>query len=217
VDDQVHIVLDDPNRSLVGRGRSTDMRSGPHLRVIIPPAAMATEPPRQTLRLKLKPKAPTTGYVDGAWWPRSRDLSAELPALLAVLAVRLGGVQRVSYNLTAWDVAPHRITVDGRSVRLGGFHSQHADTVDVIGHNEPRITLLVIPPEAMGTVAHQVLLRAGRRGNIDTIGELLTPTATTEPVPATSDLPDTAEERWEGDGGRLNESLTTTRIPRQRR
>jgi hypothetical protein len=43
---------------------------------------MATEPPRLTLRLKLKPKAPTTGYVDGAWWPRSRDLSAELPALL---------------------------------------------------------------------------------------------------------------------------------------
>lgn len=24
--------------------------------------------------LRLKRKAPTTGYVDGAWWPRSDDL-----------------------------------------------------------------------------------------------------------------------------------------------
>jgi len=72
------------------------MMSGPHLRVDTPPASMATEPPRLTLRLKLKPKAPTAGYVDRAWWPRSRDLSTELPALLAVLAIRLGGVARVS-------------------------------------------------------------------------------------------------------------------------
>ncbi|MFC0105990.1 DUF5994 family protein [Kibdelosporangium aridum] len=41
-----------------------------------PLATLVTEPPRHTLRLK--PKAPTTGYVDGAWWPRSRDLSARI-------------------------------------------------------------------------------------------------------------------------------------------
>jgi hypothetical protein len=27
----------------------------------------------------LKPTALGTGYADGAWWPRSRDLVAELP------------------------------------------------------------------------------------------------------------------------------------------
>jgi hypothetical protein len=56
----------------------------------------------QKLRLKLKPKAPTIGSVDGAWWPRSRDLAAELPALLAVLAVRLGPIERVGYHLGDW-------------------------------------------------------------------------------------------------------------------
>jgi hypothetical protein len=122
------------------------MSSGPHLRIIILPATLATEPPRQPLRLKLRTKAPTTGYVDGAWWPRSRDLSAELPALLAALAVRLGRIQHMSYNLTDWDAAPRRIIVDGRPVYLGGVHSR-SHTVDVIGPNEPRITLLVIPPE----------------------------------------------------------------------
>jgi hypothetical protein len=27
--------------------------------------------PAQTPRLRLKPKAPQSGYVDGAWWPHS--------------------------------------------------------------------------------------------------------------------------------------------------
>jgi hypothetical protein len=189
------------------------MRSGPHLRIITPPATLATEQPRQPLRLKLKPKAPTTGYVDGAWWPRSRDLSAELPALLAVLAVRLGRVRRVSFNLTDWTTAPRRIAVDGQPIRLGGFHSQHTHTVDVIGPNEPRITLLVIPPDTGQAAAHQVLMRAAGRGNTNNIGELLTPAATTEPH---HEIPDGAVARWEGDGGRVDEPVLTPRIPQQR-
>ena len=28
-------------------------------------------PPVHTPRLRLKPKAPQSGYVDGAWWPHS--------------------------------------------------------------------------------------------------------------------------------------------------
>ena len=43
----------------------------------------ALTPPEHTPRLRLKPKAPLSGYVDGAWWPRSDDLAAELPDLLA--------------------------------------------------------------------------------------------------------------------------------------
>lgn len=180
---QAHVVLDETQTGRISTGDgSTDMTSGPHLRITTPPAAMAIELPRQTLRLKLKPKAPTTGYVDGAWWPRSRDLSTELPALLSVLVVRLGHIQRVSYNLTAWDPAPLRITVDGQAVRLGGFHSQHRHTVDVIALDRPRITLLVVPPEASEATAHEVLMTAGRRGNIDSVDDLLT---TTGRVPAT--------------------------------
>jgi hypothetical protein len=208
VDDQAHVVLDTQTGRFLGRGRSTDMSSGPHLRILTPLATMATEPPRQTLRLKLKPKAPTSGYVDGAWWPRSRDLSAELPALLAVLAVRLGRTVRVSYNLTAWDAAPRRVTVDGRQVRLGGFHFQHSHTVDVIGPTGPRITLLVLPPETRQETAHQVLMTAARRDNIDTIDELLTPTA--------SDVPDAAEQHRAADGGRVREPDMITQTPRPR-
>jgi len=181
------------------------MTSGPYLRLATPPATVVTEPPRQTLRLKLKPKAPTTGYVDGAWWPRSWDLSTELPALLAVLAIRLGRVSRVTYNLTTWNPAHRRLNVDGHQVRLGGFHAQHPHTIDVIASNGTRVTLLVLPPATNPATAHPIMMIAARRNNIDSIDELLTSIAATKPGPDASDLLDPAVQRWEVDGGRVRQ------------
>src|SRR5439155_16889727 len=93
---QAHFVLGEiptPLNFLTG-DRRPDMTSAPI--VTSPqPAFMADEPPGLTQRFQLRPEAPTTGHVDGAWWPRSRDLAAELPALLAALAARLGRVHRV--------------------------------------------------------------------------------------------------------------------------
>jgi hypothetical protein len=70
---------------------------------------------REHLRLRLKAKAPTTGVVDGGWWPRSRDLATEVPALLAVLAVRPGAVEVVSYHLNALGPTPRRANGSGTS------------------------------------------------------------------------------------------------------
>ena len=58
------------------------MMSAPTIHMRAAPAK-AVEGPRQVLRLRLKPKAATTGFVDGGWWPRSRDFAVELPGLLA--------------------------------------------------------------------------------------------------------------------------------------
>jgi hypothetical protein len=126
----------------------------------------------QHLRLRLKPRGPVTGFVDGGWWPRSRDLPAELPALLAVLAVRMGLVESVSYNLDAWEPAPRRITLDGRLVRLAGFRSQNPATVDVLSAAH-RITLLVVAPDAAPASAHGALMAAGHRGNTDRVDALV--------------------------------------------
>lgn len=167
---------------------------------------MAPEPIRHALRLRLKPKAPATGYVDGAWWPRSLDLPTELPGLVEVLAVRLGRVERMTYHLGAWDAAPRRIHVDGQLLRVGGYRSQNPHTVDVIGLNGRRLTLLVLPPTIDEAIAHQVLMQAGRRDNADSIDELLAPvSAPIAAVPAQPDgsLADAAVDRWEVDGGRL--------------
>jgi hypothetical protein len=123
--------------------------------------------------LKLRPKAPTAGYVDGAWWPRSRNLAAELPALLAVLAVRLGEIPRMSYNLTEWETTPSQLAIDGVKVRLSGFWSRPEHTVDVVASDRRRLTLLVVPPDTGASAAHHTMMCASQRENTDTVEALL--------------------------------------------
>ena len=117
------------------------MTSGPHSR------SNSTQP----LRLRLKPKGPATGYVDGGWWPHSRDLAAELPELATVLSVRLGPILRISFAMDTWETPSGRVVVDGQRVRMEGFHSQDRDIVAVTGLNGQRISLLVVPPDADDT------------------------------------------------------------------
>lgn len=148
----------------------------------------APEGTNQPPRLKLKPQAATTGQVDGAWWPRSRDMAAELPTLLTDLAARLGRVERVSYNLAAWAPTARKITIGGAVVRLGGYRTQHPDTVDVLGARQ-QLTLLVVPPEASPQAARRALNTAAQPGNTDGIAELLT-----AQVPPPRAAPTTADE-----------------------
>jgi Family of unknown function (DUF5994) len=153
--------------------------------------------------LRLKPKAPTGGWVDGGWWPRSRDLAAELPDLLAVLAVRLGRIERVSYHLGDWDPTGGKISCGVGVVRLGGYRTQRADTVDVLAAGS-RVTLLVVPPETSPQIAHAALMAAGRRGNTDDVGTLLRSRPLAPPVLVRSGSEAAvAQERWELDGGRV--------------
>ena len=123
-------------------------------------------------RLSLKPEAPTTGFVDGAWWPASRDLAAELPALAAAVTSRLGPVEAVSYNIDAWDATPRRVAVGGAVVRMAGYHTQARDTVDVRGARH-LLTLLVVPPDTEPRTAAAALAAAGRAGNTDGLDALL--------------------------------------------
>lgn len=141
------------------------MSSGPHAQTT--PSAT-----RSPLRLRLKPKGPATGYVDGAWWPRSRDLAAEIPALADVLAVRLGQVQRVAFGLSSWDEPPRRFLVAGSRVRLEGFRHQDQHIVHVTG-DRGRISLLLVPSATEEHVAHDALVTAGRRDNADRPDEIL--------------------------------------------
>ena len=161
---------------------------------------LTVESNRQPLRLKLKPQSPSaTGYVDGAWWPRSRDLARELPALLSVLSVRLGHIERICYHLTEWDPTVRKISADGTIVRLAGYRAQRADTVDVLAARQ-RVSLLVVPPATSPEAAHRALMTAAHRGNTDSISELLAPIA---PAPWTANGDwEAAEQRWELDGGR---------------
>ena len=129
--------------------------------------------PENTPRLRLKPKAPTTGYVDGAWWPHSDDLATELPDLLAVLSVRLGPIDRVLYNLAEWAHAPRRTLIGDQVVRLAGYTRQPVNTIEVNGVNRNRIALLVIPAETEPKHAHDAMMAAATRHDASSIAGLL--------------------------------------------
>ena len=129
--------------------------------------------PENTPRLRLKPKAPTTGYVDGAWWPHSDDLLTELPDLLAVLSVRLGPIDRVIYNLAEWAPAPRKTLIGDRVVRLAGYTRQPVNTIEVDGVSRNRIALLVIPAATEPKRAHDAMMAAATRDDASTIVGLL--------------------------------------------
>ncbi len=148
------------------------MTSVPHDPTVTPDADSAEQPPR----VHLKPAEPTTrdpGYVDGAWWPRSRDLAAELPALFAALATRLGVIARMADNLDEWQPTASRLETGATRVRLGGFHYQGANTIDVIGSDSRRVTLLVVPPETSAADAKKIALAAADGRNVDRVDSLL--------------------------------------------
>jgi Family of unknown function (DUF5994) len=130
-------------------------------------------PPVHTPRLRLKPKAPQSGYVDGAWWPHSEDLEAELPDLLSVLSVRLGPIGRVMYNLNEWAKPPAKFATGGRTVRLDGYSLQPVNTVEALGLNRTKIVLLVISPHADPDQAHAIMMTAAGPNNASTVESLL--------------------------------------------
>ncbi|KAA2255970.1 hypothetical protein F0L68_27690 [Solihabitans fulvus] len=171
----------------------------------------AADQARRTLRLRLKPKARAIGHVDGAWWPHSRELSRELPALIEVLSVRLGAVTRVAYAMAAWPETPRRIEVAGQPVRLEGFRTQDNNIVHVSGPDRQRVSLLVVPPGASEAAGHDAMMTAATRGNTDSPERLLASCGTGHAIPTPrSTMDDTgpstqddAEARWEFEGGHL--------------
>jgi len=112
-------------------------------------------------RLRLKTDPTPTGQVDGAWWPHSTDLAAELPDLFSALVPQIGPIERVGYHLGDWDAAPRKIRFEGAVARLGGYHWQRAATVDVLTARRT-LTLRVVPPDTAPDVAQDALAAAAQ-------------------------------------------------------
>lgn len=122
-----------------------------------------TSHPRESgypLRLNVQPKSGPTGYLDGAWWPRSADLVTELPDLLAALAVRLGPVRRVVYDRRGWMPAPERLAIGEESVRLDAYPFELGNTMYVINGANEMIVLRVIVSTADPEIAREALTAA---------------------------------------------------------
>src|SRR3954454_3741148 len=82
-------------------------------------------PPPDSARLHLMTAHPSKGRpqntLDGAWWPRSRELAREVPMLVAEFAELGVRVTRFVYNPSLWLIAPPKVAAGGRNVHLGWF------------------------------------------------------------------------------------------------
>jgi hypothetical protein len=163
----------------------------------------ATAPTRRpaiaTPRLQLKPAHHACGFVQGAWWPRSTLLTAELPPLLAALSSRFGAIERVQYHETDWSPTSQHVKRPGGGIVLDSSHDS-PNVITVSGHQFGKLTLLVVPPYTDATHAYNVVMTAASALDSSTPDQLLgiaSQSATDRPhAPITL-------HRWESDGGAL--------------
>ncbi|WP_424215021.1 DUF5994 family protein [Streptomyces sp. BI20] len=142
-------------------------------RAVVPGAAL----------LRLETTRSREGRLDGAWWPRSRDIRTELPALISVLTEHLGPITRVGVDASAWNDLPTRLVVDGRIVRLDADPVGDDTVLVTRGHND-HFALLVVPPGTPADAAREAMARAVRADNVTEAGRILlaeTPAPTPRP------------------------------------
>ena len=123
-------------------------------------------------RLALEPTLSQTGVFDGAWWPRSTHVLAELPDLITALAAHLGRIVRVGLDTEAWDDVPRSVTVDGRVVRISWFPGSDR-TISLSLGFQNHFLLLVVPPATGVRAARTAMAEAAGRDNHATAAELL--------------------------------------------
>jgi hypothetical protein len=153
------------------------------------------------LRLTLAPAGTAPTLIDGAWWPRSRDLTAELPALTAVLDPLWGRITRVTVNPTFWPVIPRRVPVAGHLVHVGWFKAeQDPHKLLLLSYTAGRWDLLVIPPETSSDTAARLMTAAADPLRVLTASGLIQE-AEFFRIAAEADWDSTRERVWDSEGG----------------
>jgi hypothetical protein len=100
------------------------------------------------------------GPGGSSWWPRSLNLTAELPALLRALWSSGRDTCAVVYNPAGWNRAPRAIAVSRRYVRLEASQNQDPHTVCLIDSSGSNRTVLqVVPPRSDRQIADAALRR----------------------------------------------------------
>jgi hypothetical protein len=148
------------------------------------PTLEPTSAPDVAARISFRQPVTEVGVVDAGWWPRSRELRTELPALLDVLWTACRDVNRVTYSLPFWEPAPHRMQVQERVVSLRGRRGQDPALLTLFDSSgREHIDILVVPPEADAPFAERVLQLAGGIGSVEPPIRILELAATDRHLP----------------------------------
>ncbi|MFF8814229.1 DUF5994 family protein [Streptomyces pactum] len=136
-----------------------------------------------TALLRLETTRLREGILDGAWWPRSREIAAELPALVTALSQHLGPITRVGLDASAWEELPTRLIIDDRVVHLDSFPVGD-DTVLITRGDKDLFSLMVVPPHTTPDAARAAMAQAVRADNITPAEQILIDTGTSPVGPS---------------------------------
>ncbi|MDC2956566.1 DUF5994 family protein [Streptomyces gilvifuscus] len=118
-------------------------------------------PSSPVLRLRLAPQGDVPRSIDGAWWPRSYDLLAELPSLLAGLPRTWGHITSVTVNGALWPTTPGRMLVSNEVVRVcRNLATSARHTIVLLAPGQGRWDLLVVPPDTTEEAAGPLMAAA---------------------------------------------------------
>jgi hypothetical protein len=85
--------------------------------------------------------------LDGVWWPRSRDLAAELADLVDHFpAHRLGRVVRAHVSRPDWDAELRHVLVRSGYVKVGSLAEDDTHAVHLTTSDRTLLRVLVVPP-----------------------------------------------------------------------
>ena len=125
-------------------------------------------------RVSFRQPVTRLGFLDGGWWPRSTDLSAELPALLEVLWTAGRDITRISFRADAWNPAPPEMIIEGRRVDLSCDDYQNPLLISATDSTrQDIIDLLVIPCQTEPVAADRMLRLASEPGNANSPARVL--------------------------------------------
>ncbi len=153
-------------------------------------------------RLALRHDPSIRTILDGAWWPRSRATVTELTDLVTGLDSRQRPITRIMLNPDAWDEHPRRISIAGRTVRLGWFTTLDANLLIATTGTDLRVDLLVVAPDTPAATAAAAATMAAE--GAPTVRAATIRSAISTPAPRQPHRRPPAEDVWESEGGRIN-------------
>lgn len=135
-----------------------------------PPVPRAA-PDLTPVRLVLA-SGPEERELDGAWWPRSRDLERELSALVRHFPAGGDRIVRARVSRPDWDSFPRRTGRPGDHVEVAASDGD-AHVVELTLADGTRLRLLVVPPDLSADLAEGAMFTSTQPGNTTIAGDLL--------------------------------------------
>ncbi|MDI9949668.1 MULTISPECIES: DUF5994 family protein [Rhodococcus] len=116
--------------------------------------------PTRTPRLLLRARGEVSEGVDGAWWPRTTNLTTELHDLISALTDRVGTTERVAFDWNSLSISQRGIDRrDGIEVS-GPDPDQPTDIMYVFGTDGRRLDILIVGPNTDADNAFEAMKRA---------------------------------------------------------